>query len=576
MSEKEWLEGQVFLNQIEYWKSNPKKEINFDTYVGEDHFSSKYDTENDVLLCDKGDFPFQNIDIKDIMIEGRYFINNQIQDCTVRQYEQYLIIISNDFYPTVLAHWIARDDDYKEKAEGKYLGDEMIMRPCWLSYDLFIKRYSARYNTLIFSKITNMEQMNQILNILTKKYRDWNGHFYNVNEQLIYKKICETLLRFHPIKVKQKLSTYLAMRKRDYPNIYKLSDNHYFKIYCKEDGDKYILEPTYKLLEFSLKNYLPEDCDIIDLMEEIDRQSEYKYNYYIITKDKNGTIRKTLFARAKDGDDKNFKPNKKEILPFFCSFFNNYINPKQSHMFHVTTFSILPKTREQLKQLQRLINDLNSMATPRVLESLNEFCSEDFENLEPLTTVDYGNEVKQLDSNLNKNNHRKQELLEIEKIAKTTEQEKNNQLAQTEEEITCTLEQLNMLYQLKEQLTNKSVQTKRILVPLEQICIQVDDHLEINPIYANYLRYIDLSAMNVKNVKVSGLDFSNTNAHIEPQLVYQKDMSNGNYEGINFELKDFTGVNISNAQFTQEFFSYDFSNAISESAYYVNKQKIKQ
>lgn len=157
-------------------------------------------------------------------------------------------------------------------------------------------------------------------------------------------------------------------------------------------------------------------------------------------------------------------------------------------------------------------------------------------------------------------------------------QKQNDKLAQVEEKITSNIEQLNMLYELKEQLTNKSVQIKKVKVSEEKLLIQVDDHLEINPIYATYLQYIDFSCIfSFDNVKVSGLDFSNTNAYnINPQTVYQKDMSNGNYEGINFEWKSFTGVNISNSKFTQGFYSYNFENAVAESAYYVNKQKIKQ
>lgn len=79
----------------------------------------------------------------------------------------------------------------------------------------------------------------------------------------------------------------------------------------------------------------------------------------------------------------------------------------------------------------------------------------------------------------------------------------------------------------------------------------VDDHREINEEFLDQLRFLDLSYINFKNVKVSGLDLSGSNACINPQEVYQKDMSNGNYSGLYFVSRDFTGVNIKGATFEE-------------------------
>ena len=63
------------------------------------------------------------------------------------------------------------------------------------------------------------------------------------------------------------------------------------------------------------------------------------------------------------------------------------------------------------------------------------------------------------------------------------------------------------------------------------------------------LIYLDLSNVSFDNVKVSGLDLSNTNVSIDPQTVYNKDMSNGIYDGIKFISNNFNDVNTDNSSF---------------------------
>ena len=90
----------------------------------------------------------------------------------------------------------------------------------------------------------------------------------------------------------------------------------------------------------------------------------------------------------------------------------------------------------------------------------------------------------------------------------------------------------------------------RIKVDDDLLFVGDRDHLEFNPIFINYLGLIDLSSLYfVKNLKVSGIDFSGTNAYINPQVVYNNDMSNGNYSGLNFNSTSFNGVNICGSSF---------------------------
>ncbi len=83
----------------------------------------------------------------------------------------------------------------------------------------------------------------------------------------------------------------------------------------------------------------------------------------------------------------------------------------------------------------------------------------------------------------------------------------------------------------------------------EILLSKVEDHYEINPEFLNQLRYLDLSYIDFENVKVSGIDFSGSNASLNPQLVYNKDMSHGKYDGLSFISSDFRGVNITGSTF---------------------------
>ena len=90
------------------------------------------------------------------------------------------------------------------------------------------------------------------------------------------------------------------------------------------------------------------------------------------------------------------------------------------------------------------------------------------------------------------------------------------------------------------------------------------------------MQLIDLGGIIFSNVKVSGLDFSNTNANIIPQDVYQKDMSYGNYQGIDFTFNSFKDVNITGSSFDEGYncfqYRYEFLGAIENET---SKTKIK-
>ena len=102
----------------------------------------------------------------------------------------------------------------------------------------------------------------------------------------------------------------------------------------------------------------------------------------------------------------------------------------------------------------------------------------------------------------------------------------------------------------------------RIKVDEDLLFIKVGDHLELNPYFISFLSLIDFTLISFKNVKVSELDFSGSNARIDPQIVYNKDMSRGNYSGLDFNAASFKDVNISGSVFTDSLMDFtDFTEA---------------
>lgn len=60
--------------------------------------------------------------------------------------------------------------------------------------------------------------------------------------------------------------------------------------------------------------------------------------------------------------------------------------------------------------------------------------------------------------------------------------------------------------------------------------IEFEDFFKSNMI----LRMLDLSTIDLTNVDIRGIDFSGTNIHINPQIIYNKDMSYVNAKGLKF------------------------------------------
>lgn len=143
-----------------------------------------------------------------------------------------------------------------------------------------------------------------------------------------------------------------------------------------------------------------------------------------------------------------------------------------------------------------------------------------------------------------------EELKKIEEEEKKLKKEQQQRKENARKKVEIKLMELKNSLDELAKLSSEKVKIGRITI--DNIFIQVANHLEINPIICSMLKYIDLSYTKFDNVKMNGIDFSDCNINFNPQKVYNKDLSNCNFEGVhispflNFSDVDIRGTSFSN------------------------------
>ncbi len=133
--------------------------------------------------------------------------------------------------------------------------------------------------------------------------------------------------------------------------------------------------------------------------------------------------------------------------------------------------------------------------------------------------------------------------LDLNSIHNRVLEEKRN----IESEKDVLLRQIEDLNNKLEELNNRS---HGLIDITEDILFNdLGEYKEIKEELLEDLIYLNLSNISFDNVKISGINLSYTNGIINPQTVYNKDMSNGCYDGVKFTSNDFTGVNTDNSTF---------------------------
>ncbi len=122
---------------------------------------------------------------------------------------------------------------------------------------------------------------------------------------------------------------------------------------------------------------------------------------------------------------------------------------------------------------------------------------------------------------------------------------------------------------LLEELGKKNSQEKerlmsmlRLTIPNEELLVRVGNHFEIKREYQEFLDLIDFSFVDFNDLKVCGYKWDKTNAHINPQVVYKRDLSNAVFADHNFTFKNFEGCNIQGTYLGDEKDSYGYEKAI--------------
>ena len=144
---------------------------------------------------------------------------------------------------------------------------------------------------------------------------------------------------------------------------------------------------------------------------------------------------------------------------------------------------------------------------------------------------------------------------------KNIEEEKEN----LELEILLLLEKLNEAVRKLNELQSNNIKTKIPRIHLdESVYLQkIDDHYEFKPKYIPYLQHIDLSGLSlIPNLKASGIDYRETNASLNPQMVYKKDLSYTKLSDENISFKSLAGVNLTGADISADLNCYDYDKAI--------------
>jgi len=114
-------------------------------------------------------------------------------------------------------------------------------------------------------------------------------------------------------------------------------------------------------------------------------------------------------------------------------------------------------------------------------------------------------------------------------------------------------------------------------VPIDTLIINVNGHKEFNPRFRPFLKYINLITLNCENLNVSHLDLSETNIIIDPQTVYNKDLSFSKFSYYNVsEVAVLEGCNTQNTEIVDQatiLNDYDWLTTVSNNVNMVSSSK---
>lgn len=142
------------------------------------------------------------------------------------------------------------------------------------------------------------------------------------------------------------------------------------------------------------------------------------------------------------------------------------------------------------------------------------------------------------------------------------EEQKKKDIESTKKSISENLKRIKELIAFLQ--ANDIPNNLKISIPEDELIIEVDDHLEINPFYLEYINFIDFNYLNTNNLKVCNINWKGTNISIDPQTVYKKDLSNAIFGDHNITFKSFAGCNLRGTDISEELDSTGIEEAITD------------
>ena len=151
--------------------------------------------------------------------------------------------------------------------------------------------------------------------------------------------------------------------------------------------------------------------------------------------------------------------------------------------------------------------------------------------------------------------------------SKEKEDELNQEIEDKYKELSTQLTELKKTLEFleKRKMANSNLVRgllSSISVPEDELIVEINGHREFNKDYIELLKFIDLSLLDVTNLKLSGLDLRGTNIRINPQIIFNKDLSNSKLSDDNVIWASFKDVDLRGADISEEKESYDIEYAI--------------
>ena len=210
----------------------------------------------------------------------------------------------------------------------------------------------------------------------------------------------------------------------------------------------------------------------------------------------------------------------------------------------------------EMPQGKSLDNEMNLSVYSSIMSiGLKEY---DIRQEEKQNAIDMYNDAERLRKSKEEKERVNRELKQKQEEEQKRNLEKDKELEEIEKQ---NLEDLDIIASAVERINERNnraislgvspISVNRVHIDDELLLIKIEEYVMFNPAYVKLLRYIDLSSISSEKLVASNIDFRGTNIVINPQLVYNKDLSDSLFDDNNIN-GSFEGVNLKGADISDE------------------------